>query len=131
MRLWPSILIVTIIVIVGFLTLFLGTSRAPESGESAPEPRILAVTYVSDYEDTGYAMSGTARVPNRCLGVDASASYDAGTNAIIVALTNQPVEGICLEAATDVEFEIFVEAPEGATAQFIANGESIAPTPAP
>lgn len=127
MRLWPSILIVTLIVIVGFLTLFLRTTEAP-SGDAPVALRIVSVSYASEYEENGYALSGTARVPNRCLTVAAAAAYDAGNNIITIALTNDPIKGICLEVETDVPFEVFVEAPEEATVAFTANGESITPT---
>lgn len=127
MRLWPSILIVTLIVIVGFLTLFLRTSEAP-SIETVVSPRILTAAYASEYEDNGYLFSGTARVPNRCLSVEVSGVYDAADNVITISLSNAPDEGICLEIETDVAFEIFVEAPEGAIAKFTANGEPVVAT---
>jgi hypothetical protein len=113
-----------LVLLVGFLSLFLfRPAIAPVEREVFETPD-LPITVSSSYEDGVHLIEGSVTLRNRCQRLDTVATLDDQSMPAIIRIdiTSEHDEGICLEIPETREFSLEVEGPEEALLEIFVNG---------
>lgn len=131
-RLWVVAAIVASAVVVSFLFSVPRTSDVAPAGElSAARSAAPAISLRDSFKKGVHTITGSVEAPDACTTASAQALLEGDTpeqQHIVVAVSLEGGEGVCLELPTRVSFSATVAAPAGIPLSATVNGAAATTT---
>lgn len=125
-RLWAVAAIIASAVVVSFLFSVPRTGDvAPAENPEAASPATPAVSLRDSFKKGVHTIAGSVEAPDACATVSAQASLEGDTpedQRIVVAVSLEGGEGVCLEVPTRMSFTVTAVAPAGTPLSATVNG---------
>lgn len=130
-RLWVSAIIITVIIITGFVFSVPHTRDVAKISESPNVTIVPPVTLHDVFKKGMHTITGSLLTPNACTSVTATANLvgnASSTQSIRVAILMSNDTGVCLELPTHVNFSTTIAAPAYLPMTATVNGSAATTT---
>lgn len=127
MRLWASAAIITVVILVAFALSVPHTRDIKLESPTPPEAETKIPTVILNdaFKKGLHTLSGSVEAPNACSLVSASATIvenASSTQSVLIAISVQKDEGICLQVPTRINFKTTISAPANLPITATVNG---------